>query len=322
MAQGFSLCLFLCRKEDKTVTWDEVLHRFAEYQRAAGLSDKTITARESTLRAVAKRTGCPPRRLEHSDLIEFLNRPHHRTKEPLSPGTKHVERSYLSIWGTWMQEEGITAFNPTARLPRVRVPRRYARPLQHPQITDLFTSGIYTPTIDKITIGANTGLRVGEIVKIHEDHYDYQTNEVFTVRKGGFEMWIPVPLAVQEIAHRKRGDGWWFPSTYKNKQFPEGGGHVLMKSASNRICNALRRIGINDPRITAHSLRHFYCSMLLANGTPVQVVQKLMGHTSLATTQFYVQTLHREMSEAVDKIPYIGPDAIPGSTQSANPFLP
>lgn len=295
------------------MSWEEVLARFASYQRAAGLSEKTIQGRQDLLTSLRKFSGKQPQQLDLRDLIEFLNRPHHRTQQALSQGTKQVERSYLDVWGRWMVLEGITAFNPAERLPRVRVPRRAARPIDRAHVRDLFTCGIYQPTIDKIAIGANTGLRVGEIVRLHEDHYDFRTDEIFSVRKGGFEMWVPVPPAIRDMALRKKGEGWWFPSPYPNAQFPDGGGHVLMKSASDRICNALRRIGIEDPRITAHSLRHFYCSMLIANGTPIQIVQRLMGHASIATTQLYFLSSELQMSEAIKNIPYVGPDMPQGS---------
>lgn len=260
------------------------------------------------LAALAKHSGKPPLQIDHQDLISFLNRQHRYKQQPLSPGTKQVERSYMCVWGKWMKIDGISAFDPSEKLPRVRVPRKTPRPIDRAHVRDLFTSGIYQATIEKITIGANTGFRVGEIVKIHEDHFDYRTNEIYSVRKGGVEMWMPVPPVIRELALRKRGEGWWFPSPYPNKLFPNGDGHVLMKSASDRICNALRRIGIVDPRITAHSLRHFYASMLLANGVPIHVVRELMGHASLATTQIYAKTSAWQMSEAVKNMPYIAPD--------------
>jgi integrase/recombinase XerD len=81
-----------------------------------------------------------------------------------------------------------------------------------------------------------------------------------------------------------------------------------MKSASTRISIVLRKVGIPAP-ITGHSLRHFYATTLLREGAKIRVVQEMMGHASLATTQLYAEVTEDEMHEASQLIPDIDPRA-------------
>jgi len=287
-------------------TWAEIREAWAAEQRAAGLSPRTIEGRDAVL-DLLERTGRTPLNISKADLVMVLNRPHARTGEPLSPGTKQVERSYIQTFTRWMLEEGIRDDDPGARLRKVKIPRRRPRPVTSKHIEKMLDHG-YQSTRDMIIVGALTGLRMGEIVKIHTDHVDWTTNTIRSIRKGGLRHVVHMPPVVQEIMHR-RGErkGWIFPSPYANREFPAGGGHVLMKSASSSVRRVLRAAGIVDPNITAHSLRHYYATTLLRSGVNVRVVQEMMGHASLATTQIYMEVTDEEMSAAARVLPFISP---------------
>lgn len=287
--------------------WEDILAHYAAHQRAAGLADRTIKSRDDLLRMLARLTGVRPTMVTTRDMLELLGRRHHRTGEPLKAGTKQVERSYLQAWSRWMVDENYLAHDPAARLPRVKVPRRRARPLHIDHIDLMLDSGAYRRTRDLIAVAALSGLRVGEVVKIRGEDVDWVTMRIRSVRKGGLDHEISMPPALVAIAERMPRRGWWFPSTYKNAQFPDGGGHILMKSASTRISIVLRRIGVVDPNITAHSLRHFYATTLLRSGVAVHVVQEMMGHASLATTQLYAEVSDEEIDAGAAVLPFIDP---------------
>ncbi|WP_157813974.1 tyrosine-type recombinase/integrase [Microbacterium sp. BR1] len=287
------------------MNWETVLHHFALHQRAQSLSEKTIAERDRMLRTLATMSGRSPILVDTIDMLELLSRNHHRTGQPISAGTKQSERSYLRVWGKWMVDEGYRAHDPAARLPKVKVPRRRARPLHLEHVELLLDSGAYQRTRDIITIAALTGLRIGEVVKIRGEDIDWVTGTIRSIRKGSLDHAVQMPPPVRLLARDKPRTGWWFPSLYKNADFPEGGGHVLMKSASTGISRLLRRVGIVDPKITAHSLRHFYATMLLRGGVNVRVVQEMMGHASLATTQLYMEVTQDEMAEASNVLPMI-----------------
>jgi len=57
-----------------------------------------------------------------------------------------------------------------------------------------------------------------------------------------------------------------------------------------------------DPNVYPHRLRHFFATQLTAKGVPVQVIQKLLGHSSPATTMIYSKVVDSLMEEAVEKL--------------------
>ncbi|NQX36236.1 site-specific integrase [Herbiconiux sp. VKM Ac-2851] len=204
-----------------------------------------------------------------------------------------------------MHAEGYRDTDPAAALPKVKVPRRRARPLRAGQVDDILDSGIYKRTRDIVTIAALSGLRIGEIVRIRGQDIDHVAGTLHSVRKGGLEHTVPLHPLLLEMAAEYPRTGWWFPTPGSNKLFPNGGGHILMASASDRIGKAIRSAGITDGRLTGHSLRHFYATTLLREGVNVRTVQEMLGHASLATTQLYMEVTDEEMVAAVAKMPAI-----------------
>jgi integrase/recombinase XerD len=57
-----------------------------------------------------------------------------------------------------------------------------------------------------------------------------------------------------------------------------------------------------EPNVYPHRLRHFFATQLIAKGVPVQVIQKLLGHSSPVTTMAYSNVADSLMEEAVEKL--------------------
>lgn len=286
-------------------TWTTTLDQFDIYQRAAGLRPKTLANRRDSLTLLASRSGRELADISRGDLLEMLTRANPRTGVEISPGTKASERSTYQVFFAWAKEEKLRKGDPAKALPKVKIPRRKPRPLRQAQIEDILRCGIYKRTRDIVTIAALSGLRLGEIVKIRGEEYDPRSGTLRTIRKGGLEQIIVLHPLLVELAREYPPRGWWFPSPAKNREFPAGGGHILMRSASDRISIAIGKAGITDTRLTAHSLRHFFATILLAEGVSIRVVQEMLGHASLATTQMYTEVTEAQEYAAVVKLPRI-----------------
>lgn len=285
--------------------WEPVLWAFRRFQLGANLSDKTINNREDCLRTLARRSGRAPAEVTEEDLLELATRPHPRTGERLAQTTKQSERSYLQGFFAWLQRKGYRDDNPAIYLPKVKMARRKPRPFRLDQIDDMLDSGAYARTRDIITIAALTGLRIGEVVKIRGEDIDRRSMMIRSLRKGALEHRVALAEGMHEILDKYPLSGWWFPSPYSNRAFPNGGGHILMESASSAVHHAIRRAGIVDRNLTGHALRHFYATRLLKQGVPLRVIQELMGHASLATTQLYMQVDDDDMTAGVATMPTI-----------------
>ena len=304
------------------LSWNQALNDFATHQEAASLSSKTIANREECLRLLATRTGRVPDEITTEDLERALARPHARTGEQLAAGTKMTERSYFQTFFAWLETSGRRGTDPAAVLHRIKKPRRKPRPFRQAQVERILDGGAYKRTRDIMTIAALSGLRIGEIVKIRGEDVDWDVGELHTVRKGALEHVIALHPVLIELAREYPRSGWWFPSPSSNVTFPNGGGHILMKSASARVSYAIRQSGISSGRLTGHSFRHYYATQLLAGGVSIRVVQELLGHASLATTQLYTEVSPEQLHEGVSVLPSLVPRSQSGRTSPVQRIRP
>ena len=142
----------------------------------------------------------------------------------------------------------------------------------------------------------STGSRISEAVGLDIDDIDTQARSVLLSGKGGKQRLVPVGRpAVQaleaylvrgrpELARRGRGT----PAIFLNVR----GGRLSRQSAWQVLQDAAERAGIKSG-VSPHMLRHSFATHLLEGGADVRVVQELLGHASVTTTQIYtLVTVH------------------------------
>jgi integrase/recombinase XerD len=142
----------------------------------------------------------------------------------------------------------------------------------------------------------STGARISEAVGLDVDDIDTQARSVLLHGKGGKQRLVPVGRpAVQtldaylvrgrpELARRGRGT----PAIFLNAR----GGRLSRQSAWQVLQDAAERAGITSG-VSPHMLRHSFATHLLEGGADVRVVQELLGHASVTTTQIYtLVTVH------------------------------
>jgi integrase/recombinase XerD len=142
----------------------------------------------------------------------------------------------------------------------------------------------------------STGSRISEAVGLDVDDIDTEARSVLLRGKGGKQRLVPVGRpAVQaldaylvrgrpELAHRGRGT----PAIFVNAR----GGRLSRQSAWQVLQDAAERAGITSG-VSPHMLRHSFATHLLEGGADVRVVQELLGHASVTTTQIYtLVTVH------------------------------
>ncbi|MEV4962044.1 tyrosine-type recombinase/integrase [Microbacterium sp. LMB2-1.2] len=253
------------------------LEYFEVYQRSQHLADTTITNRRSILTAFARHAGA----LVDADVFSlrgYIGRP-----GPATAGTRRTERGALTAFYTFLHEDGIRADNPALKLKPVSVPKGKPRPFTAAQIDALLTTGAYTRTRAMILLGYYQGFRVSSIAPVHGHDIDLTSGRIRSVVKGRKERWFPLHPVIAELADTMPTDGYWFPA--------RGGreGHILPGSVTNLITRAKKRAEIAERKLTPHSLRHAFATDLLEEGVDIRVVQELLAHEHLSTTQIYTQ---------------------------------
>ncbi|MDR6868159.1 site-specific recombinase XerD [Microbacterium resistens] len=280
-----------------------LLEEFAIDQRAAGLTASTVRQRLSTVRALVTMQGVSLLTATARDLKVFLGR------ERISAGTRRGYRVVLRAFFKFLQDAGLRPDDPAANLPPVRVLRRHARPFSAEQIDAMMTTGAYRRTRVMILLGYVQGFRVSQIARVHGRDIDLVAGTISTVGKHGKETTFPLHPMLAEFAHEMPQDDWWFPAR-AGSTAPDG--HIFPSSVSSQISEAKRRAGITDPTLTAHSLRHSFGSHLFANGADIRVIQELMAHETIETTQIYVGVTQQQKTAALNALPGVAMPARSG----------
>jgi integrase/recombinase XerD len=140
-----------------------------------------------------------------------------------------------------------------------------------------------------------TGARVSELINLNVldiSTADTQAGTTTTVKlkgKGGKERVVPIGsfavAAVNDYLVRSRPT-LLKVSTQKALFLNQRGGRLSRQSAWNLVAKAAERAGLSD-LVTPHSMRHSFATHLLDGGADIRVVQELLGHSSVTTTQIY-----------------------------------
>jgi integrase/recombinase XerD len=148
-----------------------------------------------------------------------------------------------------------------------------------------------------------TGLRVSELVSLPRSAARSRDPLLMIKGKGGRERLVPLSVPAKETiaAYRalyetrpKRGaEGpWLFPADSDS-------GHLTRQAFARDLKTVAAAAGISSARISPHVLRHAFASHLLQNGADLRVVQELLGHADVSTTQIYTHVLDERMKAMV-----------------------
>jgi integrase/recombinase XerD len=154
-----------------------------------------------------------------------------------------------------------------------------------------------------------TGLRVSELVALPASAARHDQRMLVVRGKGGKERLVPLNqsakttmaawLALAAEAGRKGENKWLFPS------FGEQG--YLTRQHFARELKALGvACGIAPARLSPHVLRHAFASHLLHNGADLRIVQTLLGHADISTTQIYTHVLEDRLKTMVRDLHPLG----------------
>ena len=254
---------------------------------AAHLSTRTVEERVRAVLQMARETGADPVCANSHEIAVWLS-----SKE--SAATQNTYFSHLNAWFMFLVRRYHRTDNPMELLNAAKRKHAVPRPIHRSDLLAVLSlPRLSKVTRDKILLGAYAGLRVHEIAKIRGQDVDLSAGKIFVKGKGRREDFIPLHPILLALAE-DYPSGFWFPSPSDPLS------HVTSRRVSIAISSAFARAGI---RATAHQLRHYYATELLAGGSDVRVVQTLMRHCSLSTTAIYVKVSEEQQRTALDGLP-------------------
>jgi len=207
----------------------------------------------------------------------------------------------LTLFFRFLKQEERIRSDPTRYLDRPKLWKLLPEVLSEEEMDALLTScdagteaGARDLAIIEVLYGS--GLRVSELCALNL--YDVSDEAVRVKGKGGKERIVPVSTAAKEaidryLLFRKGGDEGSAPPLFVSR----GGRRTGRSFVWRRLKEYAAKAGIVR-RISPHTLRHTFATHLLENGADLRVIQELLGHASVATTDRYTQVSQRRLKNA------------------------
>tara|TARA_Y100000588_G_scaffold393179_1_gene507905 strand:+ start:862 stop:1821 length:960 start_codon:yes stop_codon:yes gene_type:complete len=229
----------------------------------------------------------------------------HKRKISTTTSNRHI--SSLRSFYRYLQKEGLIKSNPTEHieLPKKKKKLPSFLPVDDAvQLMDMVDTTSEEGARDSIILEIlyGTGLRVSELTQLNLDDIDIENRMIHVKGKGKKERIVPITRKAKEsiIKHLE----------YKNEVKHSVSKHpLLLNSRGNRMSpESVRQIlkkyrleGNFGYSFTPHSLRHSAATHLMENDTDLRAIQKLLGHSSLSTTQTYTQVNFQQLQKVYDR---------------------
>ena len=271
-----------------------------------GLSPNTLAAYHRDLDRytafLRSRGVAQPESVTEAEVADFLEalRTGADGAAPLAPSSASRTVTAVRGWHRFMLAEGTTTANPSASVRPPQVGRHLPKALTIEEVTALLTAA----SVDDSPVALRdrallellyaTGARISEAVGLVVDDLDRDSGCLRLFGKGRKERVVPVGRYAWDAldAYLVRGrpvlvdKGLGTPSVFVNTL----GRPLSRQSAWAVLQTAASRAGLDDGRhISPHTLRHSFATHLLSGGADVRVVQEMLGHASVTTTQIYTK---------------------------------
>ena len=235
----------------------------------------------------------------HSQLVEFVG-----VRRSSGSATSSIARQLAAIrmLHRYLSIEGERPDDPAGELEGVRVPSGIPKPLTEAQVTSLLDSVVVTEPIHRrdlalIELLYATGARISEAVGLSIGEIDLAARLVRLYGKGSKERIVPfgsTAAAALDDWFSPSGRALVVPDQWRSRDDAEAvflntrGGRLSRQAAWQVIKKYGTRAGIGD-ELSPHVLRHSCATHLLDHGADLRVVQEMLGHASISTTQIYTK---------------------------------
>ena len=258
---------------------------------AVFIDEKRLSSSPGTIRQYGmilnrfyKYTGKQPDTVVRPEIVRYLN--YLMFEKHLSKTTVANVLSVLKSFYSFMLDNGYVTSNPTRGINNIKLDKKAPVYLTFSEMNDLLDTAIDPRDRIMVRLLYATGVRVSELVNIRKKDIDFDRCTIKVFGKGAKERIVLVPETVVKEMYD-------YAASLNNDDRPFD---LTPRTVQRDIKLLARRAKINK-NVTPHKLRHSFATHMLQNGGNVVAIQKLLGHSSLNTTQIYTHYNVDELKE-------------------------
>ncbi|HEY3284176.1 MAG TPA: site-specific tyrosine recombinase XerD [Armatimonadota bacterium] len=276
----------------------EFLHHLAVER---GLSGNSVSSYASDLKGLVAFSASREQAMLTAGLFSAFRT--HLGSSGLAPRSLARKTSALRTFARFLVREGHLAADLAAELETPRLPRALPKTLSIPDVEKLILVRETDPLADlrnraMLELLYATGLRVSELVSLDLSRIDLETGRVRVIGKGSKERVVPVGraalAALRDYLRNAR------PKLAKGTSravFLTSRGRAMDRTTFWRLLKRRAAAAGVAAEVSPHTLRHALATHLLEGGADLRVVQEILGHSSLATTEIYTHLTRDAIKE-------------------------
>jgi integrase/recombinase XerD len=278
-----------------------LVDRFLDMMAAeAGASPNTLAAYRNDLRRSAEALGGVLAAADSSAISRLGEQ-----WRDLAPATVARRSAALRRFYGFLVDEGYRKDDPSAALPRPRFERPLPKILETDEVQRMFVeaedraaSGAAIPVrnLALLELLYGSGLRASELVTLPRGALRKGQPFLILRGKGAKERLVPISSRAEAAVDR------WIEHVPSKSLwlFPSGRSHLTRVRLFQIVRQMAADAGIVPGRVSPHVLRHAFATHLLSGGADLRVLQSLLGHADIATTQIYTHVDSARLVELVN----------------------
>jgi integrase/recombinase XerD len=291
--------------KEGSVDADPAISRFLDaVWMERGLSQNTLAAYRADLTALLRwldERRVVVTRTTRADLLAFIA---WRVEAGARPRSTARQLSSFRRFFRFMVREGAVVEDPTAQIAMPKIGRSLPKSLTEEEVEGLLGAPAVADPLGHrdrtmLEVLYATGLRVSELVSLKHSQVNTNQGVIRIVGKGNRERLIPLGEEavrwLSDFVHGPRAEillerqtDYLFPTRRGDRMTRQAFWHIIKRYA--------RKAGVQK-ELSPHTLRHAFATHLLNRGADLRVVQMLLGHSDLSTTQIYTHVARERLKE-------------------------
>ena len=269
-----------------------------------GLSENTLGAYRADLLALTNRLderGIDLVKASRADVMDYIS---WRVEGGAKPRSTARQLSSFRRFFRYLLREGVRTEDPTAQIAMPKIGRALPQSLSEEEVEALLGApnvadplGHRDRTMLEVLYAA--GVRVSELINLKLSQINLNQGVLRIIGKGDRERLIPMGDEAQDWLREfiagprveillERQTEYLFPTRRGDRMTRQAFWHIIKRYA--------KKAGIQK-KLSPHTLRHAFATHLLNNGADLRVVQLLLGHSDVSTTQIYTHVARERMKE-------------------------
>jgi integrase/recombinase XerD len=284
---------------------EELVDRFLDaIWMERGLSQNTLGAYRADLMTLGRGLAEHEKTIQDADKADLLAFIAGRVEGGAKPRSTARQLSSFRRFFRYIMREGMRDTDPTADIEMPRIGRSLPQTLSEDEVESLLNA----PNTDEplghrdramLELLYATGLRVSELINLKQSQVNFNQGVLRIIGKGDRERLIPLGEEAQrwlrdfidgprmEILLERQTD-YLFPTRRGDRMTRQAFWHIIKRYAE--------KAGVRQ-KMSPHSLRHAIATHLLNRGADLRVVQLLLGHSDLSTTQIYTHVARERLKD-------------------------